>query len=371
MNLISIVLSASSLSKGAARKLSIALLASIPAIILTVPAIAASSAPITDSVPQASDIPLNQVAQASEQNVLFFDTNTYAVRVFRQNGLLFMRVFNRDRSVREQDGALTTIAAQGEGQTVYVSSGDNFIRNNQRQAVGYRVSVDTNSNTELRIVSNEGSTLLLESGFNAIVSEPPTQTSPTTVAAQDTILRFTTNTYGTRVFRQNGQLLMNVNVNQTGANELSANPTTIAPPRNQNDTWTTYASTRRDNNGELITYLARVSPSGVAELEIVNAEGTTTLREITPDRAEINNSPSQLVQGENRPYIVAIPGGSEGSLARVREFYPEAFVDSSRQGRFVNVGAFADRNFAEARASVLRANGLDARVVFRSVRFYY
>ena len=371
MKLISFLLPTSAHSKRAAKslseKLSLALLASIPAVILTVPAIAAQSIPIVEDIPQASDIPLNQVAQADRRDVLIFQTSSYAIRVFRQNNQLFMNAYNKSTKVTEQNGVFASVDTQGEGQAAYVSFGNNYIRNDQRQSVGYRAIINTQGDAELRIISLEGTTLLREDGFNISISEPPP--SPT-AATQDTILLFATNTYRTRVFRQNNQLVMNVNNNQSGVNELNARPATVAPPRNQNDTWTTYASARNDPSRGLITYLARISPSGVAELEVIDSSGRTTLRE-TAQRADINNSPSQLVQGEDQPYVVAIPRGSEGRLAEVRKYYPEAYLDSSRQGRFVNAGSFADRNFAEARASVLRANGLDARVVYRSVRFFY
>ena len=371
MNLISILLSPSAPSKRTAKrlseKLSIALLASIPSVILTIPAIAAPSTAIVDGAPQASDIPLNQFAQAARQDVVFFQTDSYAIRVFRQNNQLFMNAYNKRTNSTEQNGAFASVDTSVGGQAAYVSFGNNFIRDNQRQSVGYRATINTEGDAELRIISLEGRTILEEEGFDIAISEPPP--SPT-AATQDTILLFATNTYRTRVFRQNDQLTMNVNNNQSGVNELNARPATIAPPRNQNDTWTTYASARRDPRRGLITYLARISPSGVAELEIIDSSGRTILRENAP-RADINNSPSQLVQGEDKPYVVAVPRGSAGMLAEVQKLYPEAYLDSSRQGRFVNAGSFKNRNFAEARASVLRANGLDARVVYRSVSFFY
>ncbi|MDJ0703099.1 MAG: hypothetical protein QNJ46_07465 [Leptolyngbyaceae cyanobacterium MO_188.B28] len=374
MSLISILLSTSTQSKRTAthlsEKLSIALLASIPAVILAIPAIAAPSAAIVESIPQASDLPLNQVAQAARRDVLFFETSSYAVRVFRQNNQLFMNAYHKDSNVTEQNSAFATLDSTNEGQTAYVSFGDNYIRNNQRQSVGYRAIINTQGNAELRIISQAGSTLLREDGYNITVSEPPPSTPGAPTAIQDTVLLFATDTYRTRVFRQGEQLLMNINNNQSGVNELSAGSTTITPPRNQNDTWTSYTSARRDPSRGLLNYYARISPSGVAELEIIDSSGRILLREIAQS-AEINNSPSQLVQGANQPYVVAVPRGNEGTLAEVRKYYPEAYLDSSRQGRFVNAGSFTDRNFAEARASVLRANGLDARVVYRSVRFYY
>lgn len=66
------------------------------------------------------------------------------------------------------------------------------------------------------------------------------------------------------------------------------------------------------------------------------------------------------------PYIVAVPGGRD-SLARVRRFYPDAFLDVARQGSFVNVGSFFGRESANTRASALRAEGLDARILYRAV----
>lgn len=65
-------------------------------------------------------------------------------------------------------------------------------------------------------------------------------------------------------------------------------------------------------------------------------------------------------------YIVAVPGGNDALLS-VRRFYADAYLDSARQGSFVNVGSFFGRDSANTRASALRAEGLDARVLFRAV----
>ncbi len=90
-------------------------------------------------------------------------------------------------------------------------------------------------------------------------------------------------------------------------------------------------------------------------------------------RAQAQN-PTQIAQTNPpivRPapvgsYIVAVPGGNDALLS-VRRFYADAYLDSARQGSFVNVGSFFGRDSANTRASALRAQGLDARVLFRAV----
>ncbi|MFE4106255.1 peptidoglycan-binding protein, partial [Almyronema epifaneia S1] len=60
---------------------------------------------------------------------------------------------------------------------------------------------------------------------------------------------------------------------------------------------------------------------------------------------------------------------NQSTLNRLRSTYPQAYLDSSSQGNFVNTGAFRDRNSAFARMFELRSRGFDARVVYRSVSY--
>ncbi len=64
------------------------------------------------------------------------------------------------------------------------------------------------------------------------------------------------------------------------------------------------------------------------------------------------------------PYITAVIA-DESQLASIRQFFPEAYVDSLRQGSFINIGSFGQRSPAEARADAARARGFSTRVLYR------
>ena len=64
------------------------------------------------------------------------------------------------------------------------------------------------------------------------------------------------------------------------------------------------------------------------------------------------------------PYVAAIIA-DESQLARVRQFFPDAFIDRNRRGRFINIGSFGDRFPAEARVDAAAARGFNTRVLYR------
>ncbi|MGB3295078.1 MAG: peptidoglycan-binding domain-containing protein [Phormidesmis sp.] len=64
------------------------------------------------------------------------------------------------------------------------------------------------------------------------------------------------------------------------------------------------------------------------------------------------------------PYIAAVIA-DESQLARVRQFFPDAFVDRNQRGRFINIGSFGDRFPAEARVDAAAARGFNTRVLYR------
>jgi peptidoglycan hydrolase-like protein with peptidoglycan-binding domain len=68
------------------------------------------------------------------------------------------------------------------------------------------------------------------------------------------------------------------------------------------------------------------------------------------------------VAGVNNRFVVVVPASSSSTLLQVRRFEPNAVYTSSNLGRYVWAGAFAEKGIAEARASLLRANKLDAQV---------
>ncbi len=66
----------------------------------------------------------------------------------------------------------------------------------------------------------------------------------------------------------------------------------------------------------------------------------------------------------NYPYVAAVIA-DESELASVQQFFPDAFVDRNRRGRFINIGSFGDRFPAEARANAATARGFSTRVLYR------
>ncbi|MDX2244740.1 MAG: SH3 domain-containing protein [Leptolyngbyaceae cyanobacterium bins.302] len=64
------------------------------------------------------------------------------------------------------------------------------------------------------------------------------------------------------------------------------------------------------------------------------------------------------------PYVAAVPGGAS-TLAQVRQIVPNARLDRAREGAFVNAGGFATHDGAQSMASLLRASGFDARVIYK------
>ena len=64
------------------------------------------------------------------------------------------------------------------------------------------------------------------------------------------------------------------------------------------------------------------------------------------------------------PYVSAVIA-DESALASVQEFFPEAYVDRDRAGRFINIGSFDTRFPAEARVDAAAARGFNTRVIYR------
>ncbi len=64
------------------------------------------------------------------------------------------------------------------------------------------------------------------------------------------------------------------------------------------------------------------------------------------------------------PYVAAVIA-DESELARVRQFFPDAFIDRDRRGRFINIGSFGERFPAEARVDAATARGFNTRVLYR------
>jgi peptidoglycan hydrolase-like protein with peptidoglycan-binding domain len=66
----------------------------------------------------------------------------------------------------------------------------------------------------------------------------------------------------------------------------------------------------------------------------------------------------------NNPYRVIIPISNNDTLIKVQQYIPDAVIEESNLGDYVNAGAFSDRAQAEALTKKLRSLGIDARVKF-------
>lgn len=81
------------------------------------------------------------------------------------------------------------------------------------------------------------------------------------------------------------------------------------------------------------------------------------------------NSPSDgsasnngAASGVRKRYVVVVPAKGSATLSQVRAVVPGAVYSASNLGKYVQAGAFDERGYAEARATLLRANKLDAQV---------
>jgi len=76
--------------------------------------------------------------------------------------------------------------------------------------------------------------------------------------------------------------------------------------------------------------------------------------------AATNNNPSQY------RYITGVPvrSGDMTSLARVRQFIPNAFISKSELGDYIYAGGYTNRDAAESLKHFLRSQGVDARVIY-------
>jgi uncharacterized protein YgiM (DUF1202 family) len=103
------------------------------------------------------------LAQANRvETVLFFETASMVVRVYRSDGSMRMNLYNKATDVVELRGAPTQLLPSTDGQTVYQTGGEA-----QRFA-----RLDDLGNTELEIVAANGIVVLKEPGFNAVVGVP-------------------------------------------------------------------------------------------------------------------------------------------------------------------------------------------------------
>ena len=137
--------------------------AALPLVMVGIqPGLAANSPAGENSAVLDKSFPL--LAQESIiETVLYFETDSMAVRIFRSGSDLFMNLYNKATDTVEVNGAPAEIVPSTRDQMVYKNSlgeADRFAR------------INVQGETELEIVAPDGTVILQEPGFNAIVGVP-------------------------------------------------------------------------------------------------------------------------------------------------------------------------------------------------------
>ena len=133
-----------------------------PLALLTAPPALAAEAASGPSTP--SPVPATWMAQESiVETVLFFETESMAVRIYRSGANLFMNLYNKTTDVVEAQGIPAQLAPSTRDQTVYKAD----------QGEAERIArINVMGETELEIMAPNGTVVLKESGFNAVVGVP-------------------------------------------------------------------------------------------------------------------------------------------------------------------------------------------------------
>jgi hypothetical protein len=101
------------------------------------------------------------------ETVLFFETESAAVRIYRRGSDLFMNLYNKTTDIVEVNGAPAELVPSTRDQTTY--------KNTMGEAERF-ASINVQGETELKIVANDGTVVRQEPGFNAVVGVPTSET---------------------------------------------------------------------------------------------------------------------------------------------------------------------------------------------------
>ena len=303
---------------------------------------------------------------APDATILNFGTADYSVRVFREGGALKMNVFDASQDLLRVNALPTTFTIRN-GRGAYITTGDY----SGRQAT-YVAEVFPNRTAALQIVDGSNTVIASQPSGNVAVFAVPE--SDLAQVRQDTVLNFETSSYAVRVFQRDGQRFMNVFNKFTGQQDLNGTAASVAEPMFPYENAVSYVASGQ-SNGQPVEYFARIESSGRTVLEIFNVNGQRLFQEPGVGEVVVNIPEQDLPTGVESidrvddAYVAAV-FGDDNTLNEVRQLFPEAFMDSSRQGDFINAGAYASQDEATLRVLELRARGFqNARVVFRDVRY--
>ena len=300
--------------------------------------------------------------------LLSYDTADYAVRVFREGDQVKMNVF--DRSVAggllRVNGNPATFTVRG-GRSAYITTGDYSGRQAQYIA---------------EVFPNEFARLVIIDGSEQIIaSQDATQITTFNVpqgdleqVRQNTVLRFETASYAVRVLERDGQKFMNVYNKFTTQSEVNGGPANLVPAEPPYENAVSYVASGERNN-QPVRYIARIDNNARTLLEIYNINNQRLFQEPGTGEVLVNIPDSDLPpqvdeigQDIDDAFVAAVFGGQD-TLQEVQQLFPDAFMDSSRQGDFINAGAFANQDAAQLRVLELRSQGFNARLVYRDVRY--
>ncbi|NER81801.1 MAG: hypothetical protein F6K42_20010 [Leptolyngbya sp. SIO1D8] len=317
-----------------------------------------------DSADEPSTLPT-----ATEENntILLFTTDRYTVRIYRNSDQTLMSVYDATFDINRQFEAPTQFTMLN-GQGTYVSTGS-F---GGRQA---RYEVTVINPERIRLLIQDGGGNLIGNQLSTSVSI--SRTDSLFEEFYNTILQFNTPTYAIRVFERQDEVsnrFMNVYNRFTGVAEVNANAASLAPSLPPYERSVSYVSSA-NRSGQPVEYFVRMDDTGSTRLEIYNINGQRMFQETGEGPVTVNIPGSDFPAGVDvialvaeSAYVAAV-SGDVNTLAELQTLYPRAFMDEARQGRFINVGDFPNRDSAMARVFELRGQGFDARLMFRDVQY--
>lgn len=311
--------------------------------------------------------PMLQLAQVVDY--VAFRTLDYSVRVFNDGDGIRMNVFDRAFDILRLDAAPAVFTIEG-GNSVYVSTGSY-----SGNTATYKTSVSPTNEVTVIIEIGAGQDLqrIAQTASPSAVSlNLPAEQQPS--GLKETRLAFETSTYSVRVFRRENALFMNVYDRFSGASELNGVAANlVAEPQPPYECAVSYTGSG-ERNGIPARYFARIDGSGGTLLEIFNVNNQRVFQEaglgpvtINIPQGDLPECLDDINETADNPYVAAVFGNQE-TLAMVQELYPRARIERTRQGSYINVGEFANRDLALARVLELRGRGFNARVIFRDVR---
>lgn len=324
---------------------------------------------VEDAIPESQETPV-LLSQVTEGSILYFNTRDYTVNVFRRNNQVLMNVFDGANNIVRQREAPASLSVEG-GDGVYISTGS-FRGRQVRYKAFFNRQGDIRTARLVIVDSAEETNPIatqLATSIEAFRIEPDFFDD----IGLKTILSFSTATYSVRVFtRGEGGRFMNVYNNFTGASEVNGQPASVLPKEAPYENAVSYIASG-ERSGQSVEYVARIDNSGGTSVEIFNVNSQRLFQEsgIGPVTFDIPAVDSEGIDiGRVEAAFVAAVFGDDTILSNVQKLFPEAFMDSSRQGDFINAGAFQSEDAATIRVLELKANGFpNARVIFLDIRY--